>query len=59
VETVGHPANGEIWQEVNGELKQRGDLRDLIWSIPEVISAISSAVALAPAISTTAELPPA
>jgi len=48
VEAVGHPAKGEIWLKVNGELKQRGDLRDLIWSIPEVISAISRAVDLAP-----------
>jgi fumarylpyruvate hydrolase len=48
VEVVGHPAKGRIWLKVNGEVKQRGDLRDLIWSIPEVISAISRAVALAP-----------
>jgi fumarylpyruvate hydrolase len=48
VEAVGHPAKGEIWLKVNGELKQRGDLRDLIWSIPEVISAISRAVDLVP-----------
>lgn len=48
VEVVGHPAHGEIWLRVNGELKQRGDLKDLIWSISEVISAISQAVALAP-----------
>jgi fumarylpyruvate hydrolase len=33
---------------VNGELKQRGDLRDLIWSVPDIISYISQAVALAP-----------
>jgi fumarylpyruvate hydrolase len=48
VEVVGHPAKGGIWLKVNGEVKQRGDLRDLIWSIPEVISAISRAVDLAP-----------
>ncbi|QRY46894.1 fumarylacetoacetate hydrolase family protein [Mycolicibacterium boenickei] len=45
---VGHPDSGEIWLRVNGELKQRGDLNDLIWSVPEVISAISAAVDLAP-----------
>ncbi len=33
---------------VNGELRQHGDLKDLIWSVPEVISAISTAVDLAP-----------
>lgn len=48
VDVVGHPDSGEIWLKVNGELKQRGDLRDLIWTVPEVISAISQAVALAP-----------
>ena len=48
VEVVGHPDTGEIWLKVNGVLKQRGDLQDLIWSVPEVISAISQAVALAP-----------
>ena len=48
MEVVGHPDNGEIWLKVNGVLKQRGDLQDLIWTIPEVISAISRAVALAP-----------
>ncbi|KAA0081685.1 FAA hydrolase family protein [Mycolicibacterium sp. P9-64] len=48
VEEVGHPDAGEIWLKVNGELKQRGDLKDLIWSVPEQISYISQAVALAP-----------
>ena len=48
VEVVGHPDDGEIWLKVNGVLKQRGDLRDLIWTVPEVISSISHAVALAP-----------
>ena len=33
VEIVGHPDNGEIWLKVNGVLKQRGDLRDLIWTV--------------------------
>ncbi|MDT7754572.1 MAG: fumarylpyruvate hydrolase [Mycobacterium sp.] len=58
VEVVGHPVKGGIWLKVNGEVKQRGDLRELIWSIPEVISTISRAVDLALAISSTAELPP-
>jgi fumarylpyruvate hydrolase len=48
VEEVGHPDTGEIWLKVNSELKQHGDLQDLIWSIPDVISYISQAVALAP-----------
>jgi hypothetical protein len=48
VEVIGHPNKGDIWLKVNGELRQRGDLQDLIWSIPEVISFISQAVGLAP-----------
>lgn len=48
VGSVGHPDSGEIWLRVNGELKQKGDLKDLIWSVPEVISAISTAIDLAP-----------
>ncbi|MDV3123651.1 fumarylacetoacetate hydrolase family protein [Mycobacterium sp. 21AC1] len=48
VDAVGHPDQGEIWLSVNGVRKQQGDLRDLIWSVPEVISAISRAVDLAP-----------
>jgi fumarylpyruvate hydrolase len=48
VEAVGHPGQGNIWLKVNGELKQRGDLQDMIWSIPEVISFTSHAVDLAP-----------
>ena len=48
VDEVGHPDAGEIWLKVNGDLKQRGDLKDLIWSVPEQISYISQAVALAP-----------
>ena len=48
VADVGHPVAGGIWLTVNGEVKQRGDLRDLIWSVPEVISYASQAVDLAP-----------
>jgi fumarylpyruvate hydrolase len=47
VEVVGHPAEGRIWLQVNEILTQVGDLKDLIWSIPEVLSYISQAVALA------------
>ena|SRR5271167_442178 len=48
VDVVGHPDKGRIWLKMNGELKQSGDLQDLIWSIPEVISFISQAIDLAP-----------
>lgn len=44
----GHPAAGEIWLSVNDTRKQTGDLRDMIWSVAEVIAAASRAIELAP-----------
>jgi fumarylpyruvate hydrolase len=38
---VGHPAKGRITLEVNGQLRQQGDLADLIWSVPETIAFLS------------------
>jgi fumarylpyruvate hydrolase len=38
---IGHPAKGRIWLDVNGETRQQGDLSDLIWSLPEMISYLS------------------
>ncbi|AYH45428.1 fumarylacetoacetate hydrolase family protein [Azoarcus sp. DN11] len=35
------PESGEIRLEVNGETRQRGDLSDMIWSIPEIIAFFS------------------
>ena len=35
------PSSGSIWLEVNGERRQDGDLRDLIWSVPEIVEAVS------------------
>ena len=32
---------GRIWLSVNGAIKQDADLRDMIWSAPEIIAAIS------------------
>lgn len=48
VEAIGHPANGNIWLKVNGELRQQGDLDQMIWKIPEVISELSRLFTLAP-----------
>jgi fumarylpyruvate hydrolase len=48
VATVGHLAAGAITLTRNGELKQQGDLADLIWSVPEVISYLSHLVEFAP-----------
>ena len=38
---IGHPDQGRVWLEVNGELRQEGDLNQLIWKIPEMISYLS------------------
>lgn len=44
----GHPARGAIWLKVGDQLRQQGDLEEMIWSVADVIAAISCAVALAP-----------
>ena len=45
---IGHPSKGAVWLKVNGEVKQTGDLADLIWSVPETIAYLSGLVELAP-----------
>ncbi len=45
---IGHPAGGAIELSVDGELRQSGDLADMIWSVPEVIAELSSYFALRP-----------
>ncbi len=48
VAEIGHPTRGPIALSVNGVLRQCGDLSDLIWSVPEIIAALSRNVALEP-----------
>ena len=48
VNHCGHPGSGRIWLEVNGKLKQQGDLADLIWSVPETIAHLSKYFELCP-----------
>ena len=43
-----HPQAGGIRLRVNGVLRQEGDLRQLIWSVPETIAALSTLVMLQP-----------
>jgi len=45
---IGYPSDGRIWLKVNGELKQEGNINQLIWNIPETISYISGLFTLAP-----------
>jgi fumarylpyruvate hydrolase len=37
-----------VWLKVNGEVRQQGDLSDLIWSVAETISYLSGLVELFP-----------
>jgi fumarylpyruvate hydrolase len=42
------PAAGAITLRVNGDFRQNGDLSQMIWNVAEVISKLSTYVALAP-----------
>ena len=48
VKDVGHPDKGAITLSVNGKEHQRGDLSDLIWSVPETIAYLSRLFELRP-----------
>jgi fumarylpyruvate hydrolase len=48
VSAIGHPERGSIRLEVNGELRQDGDLAQMIWKTPEVIAYLSGLFTLAP-----------
>ena len=39
---VGHVLEGAIALAVNGVTRQKGDLREMIWKVPEIISNLSS-----------------
>jgi fumarylpyruvate hydrolase len=45
---IGHPDSGAVWLEVNGELRQRGDLNQMIWKVPEIIAYLSGLFTLSP-----------
>lgn len=38
---IGHPSSGEMVLQVNGEIRQSGDLNQMIWKIPEMIAHLS------------------
>jgi fumarylpyruvate hydrolase len=44
---IGHPSKGKITLKVNGQLRQEGDLAQMIWNVPETISKLSEMVELA------------
>jgi fumarylpyruvate hydrolase len=45
---IGHPAKGTIWLRVNGKERQKADLADMIWSVPEQIAYLSQYYTLEP-----------
>jgi fumarylpyruvate hydrolase len=48
VDEVGHLSEGALTLKVNGEVKQEGDLNQMIWKVPEMISYLSEYFTLAP-----------
>ena len=45
---IGHPTAGAIRLQVNGVLRQQGDLDQMIWKVPEIIAFLSTLFELAP-----------
>lgn len=48
VSLCGHPGRGAIWLSVNGRERQRSDLSNLSWPVPELIAMLSRSVTLMP-----------
>ena len=44
---TGHPKKGRITLKANGQIRQDGDLSQMIWNVPEVIANLSEQVELA------------
>ena len=47
-EEIGHPASGAVWLDVNGKTRQKGDLDQMIWKVPEMIAYLSALFTLQP-----------
>jgi fumarylpyruvate hydrolase len=43
---IGHPSAGAITLSVNGKEQQRGDLKEMIWNVPEIVAQLSKQVVL-------------
>jgi fumarylpyruvate hydrolase len=46
--TMGHPEQGAIWLEVNGETRQRANLSEMIWNVAEIVAELSTYFELRP-----------
>ena len=45
---MGHLEQGAIWLEVNGETRQRANLSEMIWNVPEIVAELSTYYELRP-----------
>jgi fumarylpyruvate hydrolase len=45
---MGHIERAAIWLEVNGEARQRANLSEMIWSVPEIVAELSTYFELRP-----------
>jgi len=45
---IGHPSAGQIWLAVNDEVRQQGDLNELIWDVAESVAELSTLFRLEP-----------
>ncbi|HET7717854.1 MAG TPA: fumarylacetoacetate hydrolase family protein [Bauldia sp.] len=45
---IGHPSEGAIWLDVNGGRRQTGNLNQMIWKVPEIVSHLSGLFTLKP-----------
>lgn len=45
---IGHPTDGEVTLDVNGERRQNGDLNQMLWKVPEMIAILSQYFELQP-----------
>ncbi|MFC6486754.1 fumarylacetoacetate hydrolase family protein [Nitratireductor sp. GCM10026969] len=45
---IGHPAEGAVTLDVNGERRQAGNLNQMIWKVPEMIAILSDYFELQP-----------
>jgi fumarylpyruvate hydrolase len=45
---IGHPTEGAVWVQVDGEDRQRSDIAKLIWSVPEIVANLSTYFELQP-----------
>ncbi|HSG22270.1 MAG TPA: fumarylacetoacetate hydrolase family protein, partial [Azonexus sp.] len=46
VAKVGYPETGRIWLTVNGEMRQDGNLAEMMWKVADIIANLSSSVRL-------------